>query len=103
MRPSPSLRGRILAAYVLLALFLGATFSAIGFKILDALENQLVDQRLEEAADTLIDDHLRGIDHRLPGYPTVLHASALASALRGLPPGLHELRSTHQHLHILIR
>ncbi|MEJ8840471.1 sensor histidine kinase [Ramlibacter sp. AN1133] len=103
MRHSPSLRLRIVGAYVLLALFVGACFSAIGFEALDRIENALVDHRLKEAADRLIDDHLGGIDHQLPGYPSVLNASEMSSVLRALPPGLHELRYTHQHVHVLIR
>ena len=45
MKTSTSLRLRIVGAYLLLAVFLGATFSAIGFKTLEALENQLVTGR----------------------------------------------------------
>lgn len=103
MKTSPSLRARVVGAYLLLALFLGVCFSTIGFKTLDAVENQLVDQRLQEAADALIDDHVRGIDHALPGYPIVLHGAGLTGALKDLPPGLHELRYSHQHVHVLVR
>jgi signal transduction histidine kinase len=103
MRRSPSLRRRIVGAYLVLALFLGACFSAIGFKALEQVENQLVDQRLLEAADMLIDDHVRGVEHALPGYPIVFHGSGLTAVMRDLPPGLHELRYPHQHLHVLVR
>jgi signal transduction histidine kinase len=103
MKRSPSLRRRIVGAYLLLALFLGACFSAIGFKALETIENQLVDQRLQEAADMLIDDHLRGVEHALPGYPVVYHGAGLSGVLKELPPGLHELRYSHQHVHVLVR
>src|SRR5262249_5477424 len=103
MKHSPSLRRRIVGAYLLLALFLGAVFSAIGFKTLETIENLIVDQRLQEAADMLIDDKIRGIDHPLPGYPMVLRGPELTSAFRELPPGLHELRYGHHHVHVLVR
>jgi signal transduction histidine kinase len=103
MKANPSLRARIVGAYLLLALFLGACFSAIGFTAVETIENHLVDQRLREAADMLIDDHVRGTEHALPGFPIVLHGSGLSAALRELPPGLHELRYGDQHVHVLIR
>jgi signal transduction histidine kinase len=103
MKHNPSLRARIVGAYLLLALFLGTCFSAIGVKALETIENQIVDQRLQEAADMLIDDHVRGTEHPLPGYPIVLQGPGLSPILRQLPPGLHELRYSHQHVHVLIR
>jgi len=103
MKSSPSLRRRIVGAYLLLALFLGACFSAIGFEALDAIENQLVDQRLREAADTLIDAHLAGTYQALPGYPSVVQGAHISSAFKDLPPGLHELRYGRRHVHVLVR
>jgi len=103
MKASTSLRARIVGAYLLLALFLGSCFTAIGLKTLEAVEDRMVDDRLKTVADTLIDDHLRGTDHKLPGYPSVLHGAELNAALKALPPGFHELRYPHQHVHVLIR
>jgi signal transduction histidine kinase len=102
MPPRTSLRQRIVGAYVLLALALGLVFSAIAFVSVEAIEDRLIDQRLQDAADTLIRDHLKGELHRIPGFPVVLQGDDLPPALASLPPGLHELELDGRELHVVI-
>lgn len=96
------LRRRIAGAYILLAVALTACFSGLTFLTVRSIEDQLVNQRLEMVADKLIDDHLRGQDHHLPGYPTVLDGAELTPLMRSLPEGIHEVEQDGAALHILV-
>lgn len=97
------LRRRIAGAYILLAVALTACFSGLTVLTVRSIEDQLVNQRLEMAADKLIDDHLLGQDHRLPGYPVVLHGAELSPLMNSLPEGVHEIEQDGASLHILVR
>lgn len=97
------LRRRIVGAYLVLAIVLGTCFAGIGYVSVRLIENQLINLRLERAADVLIDDRLRGIAYRLPGYPVVLYGSGLTPLMRTLPPGVHEIDMDARALHILVR
>ncbi|GAB3772453.1 HAMP domain-containing sensor histidine kinase [Ramlibacter monticola] len=98
-----SLRRRIVGAYVLLALFLGTCFSAIALEALEIIEDKFMYQRLQDAADKLIEDHLKGREHAIPGYPVVLEGAQLAPVFRNLAPGVHEVRVGGRDVHVLIR
>ena len=100
---SSSLRRRIVGAYLLLAITLSLCFCTIAFITVQAIEDQLINQRLEVAADKLIDDHIHGKEHSLPGYPTVLHGTELTPLMKQLPPGVHEIDMDDKALHILVQ
>lgn len=100
---STSLRRRIVGAYVLVALALGLCFSAIAYYMVRSIEDQLVNHRLEIAADTLIRDHIAGVEHRLPGFPVVLHDSEIDRPLGSLLPGIHEMDLGERAVHVLVR
>ncbi len=96
------LRGRIVGAYLLLATILGTLFCVIGFMTIRSIEDRLINHRLEKAAETLINDHLHGTEHRLPGDPSVLHGAQVQPVLRALNVGVHEVTIDGRALHVLV-
>ena len=103
MRHSGPLRRRIVNAYVLLATVLCGCFAAIAFVGVKAIEDRLVNARLEQAGDKLIDLHLRGLDNEIPGDPVVWKAAEIPPALQALPLGVHEVQLNGRALHVLLR
>ena len=68
-----SLRGRIVAAYVVLAIMVCAPFAAaVGF-VLETVEEQVIVEKLSAAADTLIARHRQGQPTEVPLDPTLLY------------------------------
>jgi signal transduction histidine kinase len=103
MRHSASLRSRIVRACVVLALVLCSVYAVIVFFSVKAIEGKLVNDRLAEAADQLIENHLRGFKSGVPGDPEVFAESQMPAAVRALGPGVHEVMVEGRSLHILFR
>ena len=98
-----TLRSRIVNAYLLLAVFLCGSFAVLAFFSVKAIEDRLVDARLVEAGDKLIDIHLQGRENSVPGDPRVWSGSQVPVELGGLPVGIHEISLDRRSLHVLVR
>lgn len=103
MRHRDSLNGRIVKAYVLLAVLLCACFSTIVFVSVRAIEDKLVDARLTTAASELIDNYLAGQRRRVPGEPVVWSGAQTPLALGVLRDGVpQEVQLDRRALHVLM-
>lgn len=101
MRPSNSLRGRMVAAYVLLAVIIVGFFAGSTFFVVAEIENELIDKRLARAADLWKADSFnpvlpRTIDLRF------FKGKQIPPPLLRLDLGTHELRLNGRSLHVLI-
>lgn len=102
MRRSRTLRARIVLAYMALAAVLCLLFVAITHVSVEAIEERLVNRRLLEAGDQMIENHLKGY-RTGPHEPDVLSGEQIPQWLRGAAPGIHEVTDRGQPLHVLIR
>jgi signal transduction histidine kinase len=103
MQHRGSLKGRIVKAYVLLAVLLCACFSTIVFFSVRAIEDKLIDARLIKAAKELIDNHVAGQRRRVPGEPVVWDGPETPLALRPLRDGEpQEVQLDGRALHVLM-
>lgn len=102
MRHKGSLRRRIVKACVLLAAVLCVCFATIMFFSVKAIEERLVNARLVESADQLIDQHVQGLRQRVAGDPIIWRAGEIPADLRALPLGVHELVLDGRALHVLM-
>ncbi|MCO6055329.1 HAMP domain-containing histidine kinase [Pseudomonas sp. MOB-449] len=101
MRTSNSIRGRMVAAYVLLAVIIGGVFAGSAFFVINEIENQLIDKRLARAADAWEAGAYQSAQQ--PTELGFLTGTQLPPVLQQLPPGIHELRLNGRALHVLIR
>ncbi|AOE86605.1 sensor histidine kinase [Pseudomonas sp. TCU-HL1] len=101
MRTSNSIRGRMVAAYVLLAVIIGGVFAGSAFFVINEIEIQLIDKRLARAADAWEAGAYQSAQQ--PTELGFLTGTQLPPALQKLPPGIHELRLSGRALHVLIR
>ena len=98
-----SLRRRIVAAYVVLAVVVCASFAAAVVFALEAVEKHVIIEKLSTAADTLIARHRQGQSTEVPFGPNLLYGPKLPPAMGGLAPGIHELKLEGRSLEVLIR
>lgn len=102
MRAENTLRRRLLAAYVLLAVIVGGVFAAAAYVIVESLEHEMIEMRLSRAADVLMQGDRAGS----PTPPILDLRIASAQELRGdfreLAPGLHEIETGDRTLQVLI-
>lgn len=101
MHPSNSLRGRMVAAYVLLAVIIVGFFAGSTFFVVAEIENELIDKRLARAAD------LWKADSFNPVLPKTIDlrffkGKQIPPPLLRLDLGTHELRLNGRSLHVLI-
>lgn len=102
MLPERSLRSRILLAYMLLAALLCALFGAVTYVSVKAIENQMVNVRLLESGNQMIDNHLKGY-RTGPNEPDILSGEQIPVWLRDASPGVHEVTVNGRPSHVLIR
>ena len=97
-----SLRGRIVAAYALLAVAVCSFFAVVVFFAVQEVEKYLVQKRLASIAEWHLARQLRGIAAELPPGLAVFAGSAVPASMRALPPGFHELAAGRRTLHVLV-
>ena len=103
MQASGSLRRRIVQAAVILAGVLCTVYALVIVVSLKAIEDRLLNERLAEAAEQLIANHLQGFRNDVPGDPRVYEDAAIPAAWRGFAPGVHEVDADGRVLHVLLR
>lgn len=102
MRPESSLRRRLIAACVLLATVIGGVFASATYVIVEAVEYELIDVRLERAADLLIRAHRQGF--AIPPYPDVrlLVGAQMPGEMSALTTGRHEIKLEGREYYVLV-
>jgi signal transduction histidine kinase len=98
-----SLRNRIVAAYVLLALAVCGAFAAVVVYVVGTIEDRLIDQRLERTADKLVERLQQGRSMDLPPSVSFYRGADIPAPLRGKPPGRYELPTASNSVNALVR
>lgn len=101
MSPGNSIRNRLVAAYVLLAVIIGGVFAGATFFIVAEIESDLIDNRLSHAAE------LWAVDAYSPELRQTIDlrffkGNEFPQPLQSLELGTHELRLDGRALHVLI-
>lgn len=102
MRREGSLRGRIVAAYALLAVAVCGFFAIVVFFAVQEVEKYLVQKRLASIAEWHIARQQQGVGTELPPGLAVFAGAAIPAAMRALPPGFHELAEGRRTVHVLV-
>lgn len=103
MRPSSSLRRRIIAAYGLLAFAICACFSAAAVVTIHAIEGQLIDKRLDQVADHVIANPTERDEFDLAVGMHLFTNNEIPPLWRQLPPGYYESDYKDERYHLLVR
>lgn len=97
---SDSLRGRMIAAYVLLAVIIVGFFTIAAFLVVSKIEKELIDNRLERAANIWAADahilHSQALDL------SFFKGRLIPQDFQSLGLGTHEMRLNGRALHVLI-
>ncbi|MNF32743.1 Sensor protein BasS [compost metagenome] len=102
MKGQNSIRGRMVAVFVLLAAIIGGVFAGSAFFVIEEIEDQLIDDRLapaaerwaaasDSAAQPPVSNLRFFVDQQIP------------QSLERLALGIHELRVNGRTLHVLIQ
>src|SRR5262245_17739043 len=102
MRPETSLRRRLVAAYVLLAVVIGGVFTAAAYVMVELIEYKVLEVRLSRAAGLLVQAYRAGMANP-PSLDLQFEVDdKIPQEMRALPPGLHEISSNGRVFHVLI-
>ena len=101
MRPSNSLRQRVVIAYLVFALCASAFFALITMVAVEGIESNLVDHRLMEVAKWAAPRHAGKLQVELPSGLSFHHGVAIPVSLRGLSHGVHDMTVDGINLHVL--
>jgi len=101
MRPSESLRRRIVVAFVSFGIVLSVFFAVIAAVAVEGIEVHLVDNRLAEVAKWALPRQAAGLAVDLPSGLRFHRGGAIPLSLRGLPEGVSEVDVDGVGLHVL--
>ncbi|MFC4863109.1 sensor histidine kinase [Pseudomonas sp. MAHUQ-62] len=101
MKNHNSIRGRMVAAFVLLAAIIGGVFAGSAFFVIEEIEKQLIDKRLVRVSE-LWTSGLSSTTQLQTSDLSFFVGQQLPKTLQGLGPGTHELRLSGRTLHVLI-
>jgi signal transduction histidine kinase len=101
MRPSDSLRRRIVVAFVCFGIVLSLFFALIAAVAVEGVEVHLVDNRLAEVAKWALPRQAAGLAVDLPSGLRFHRGEAIPRSLRGLPKGVSEIDVDGVGLHVL--
>lgn len=101
MHPSDSLRGRMVAAYVLLAVIIVGFFAGSAFVVVGEIENELIDKRLAHAAQLWAADSYNPLLTQTIDL-SFFRGEQIPQTLQHLDLGTHELRLNGRALHVLL-
>jgi len=102
MRAESTLRWRLVAACVLLAVVIGGIFAAAGYVIIEALEYEMIDVPLLRAAELLIQSDREGAAPPKFLDLRVAVGAQIPAELQELAPGSHEVSMHGRLLRALI-
>ncbi|GGY11659.1 two-component sensor histidine kinase [Litchfieldella qijiaojingensis] len=103
MKPRLSLKKRIALSYILLTVTVAGAFSLVSYVSVKVIEEQVIDARLANMADRLIDFHELGHVPDAPPEVRFLIDAGIPAELRQLSAGFHELTLGDRHVHALLR
>lgn len=92
MRVEGSLRGRIVAAYTLLALAVCGLFAAVAYFAEQEIEQKFVERRLSSMAEWYQSRQRQGQATALPPGAFFFSGEQIPEAMRSLAPGFHEIQ-----------
>jgi signal transduction histidine kinase len=101
MRPSDSLRRRIVVIFVSFGIVLSVFFALIATVAVEGIEMHLVDNRLNEVAKWALPRQAAGLAVDLPSGLRFHRGDAIPRSLRGLPEGVSEVDVDGVGLHVL--
>lgn len=101
MRPSESLRRRIVVAFLAFGVMCTVFFAAIAVVGVEGIEVHLVDDRLTEVAAWATPRHAAGMSVDMPAGLSFHHGDAIPPSLRHLSPGVQEIEVDGIGLHVL--
>ncbi|NML63279.1 HAMP domain-containing histidine kinase [Massilia sp. RP-1-19] len=101
MRPSDSLRRRIVVAFLAFGVVCTLFFTAIAAVGVEGIEVHLVDNRLTDVAAWAAPRHTAGMPVDMPAGLSFHRADAIPQSLRDIPPGVHEIEVDGIGLHVL--
>jgi signal transduction histidine kinase len=101
MRPSDSLRRRIVVAFVSFGIVLSLFFALIAAVAVEGVEVHLVDNRLTEVAKWALPRQAAGLAVDLPSGLRFHRGEAIPRSLRGLPKGVSDVEVDGVGLHVL--
>ncbi len=91
MKPSDSLRRRIVTAYLLFALACSLFFAIVTAVIVEGIEVRLVDERLMEVAAWASPRHAANLPVEMPAGMSFHHGESIPVSLRNLPAGVQDI------------
>jgi signal transduction histidine kinase len=97
MRAESTLRRRLTAAFLALALVIGGVFAAAAYVIVEAMEYELIDARLMRAVVQVLEE-----GRPAPSDLLVATGDRIPPALRGLGTGHHELELDGRDVRVVI-
>jgi signal transduction histidine kinase len=101
MRPSDSLRRRIVVPFVCFGIVLSVFFAVIAAVAVEGVEVHLVDNRLAEVAKWALPRQAAGLAVDLPSGLRFHRGEAIPRSLRGLPKGVSDIEVDGVGLHVL--
>lgn len=101
MKNHSSIRGRMVAAFVLLAAIIGGVFAGSAFFVIEEIESQLIDKRLVRVTE-LWTSSLNSTTQLQASDLSFFVGQQLPQTLQSLDSGTHELRLNGRTLHVLI-
>ena len=101
MRPSDSLRRRIVVIFVSFGIVLSVFFAMIATVAVEGIEMHLVDNRLNEVAKWALPRQAAGLAVDLPSGLRFHRGDAIPLSLRGLPEGVSDVDVDGVGLHVL--
>ena len=96
-----SLRRRIVAAYVLLALVVCGLFALVVFFTVKEIEKHLVEKKLASIAQWQLERRSQGVAPELPPGVSFFTGSAIPPSMRDLPLDFQDLSEGKRTLHVL--
>lgn len=103
MKTGPSLKQRITRAFVLLAVLLAGFFSLVSYISVEVIEEQVIDERLDKMADTLIGHYAAKVMVDTPSDISFFVNEQIPNELQKAPPDRHELIIDGHEVQALIR
>lgn len=102
MKPSKSLRRRIVVAYLFFALAICTFFGIVAAVAIEGMEDLLVDEHLRSIAAWASPRHANGMPVEMPSDVSFYHGETIPSGLQELPLGVAKKTFEGKTVHLLV-
>src|SRR3546814_1932042 len=102
MKPSDSLRRKIIVAYLLYALAVCVFIGVISAVAIEGMEDLLVDEHLHSVAEWASPRHAAQLPVEMPSDVSFYHGATIPPELRDLPLGVRKKIFEGQPVHLLV-